>query len=139
MPSSLSSGFKSVLDQFTPDILGAFWLTESELSREISCFDEFNYLFDGLLSQYLYGQSLEKGTLPKANIFFTQNFNKKIFLSHIKCDGDISGALDEQMAIVKLATEERKKILVLNNTSKDWVAGLQKRYSQFEFITLELR
>lgn len=138
MPSNLSSEFKSVLDQFTPDILGAFWLTEEELSRELSGFDEFNYLFDGLLSQFLYGQSLEKGSLPKANIFFTQNFQQKIFLSHIKSDGDISAALDEQMAIVKQSNEERKKILVLNNTSKDWVAGLQKRYPHFEFIKLDI-
>ena len=136
MASNLSSDFKSVMDQFTPGILGAFWITENALSRELHGFDEFNYLFDGLLSQYLYGQSLEKSELPRANIFFTQNFNQKIFLSHIKSEGDISGALDEQMAIVKQGSDERKRILVFNETSRNWIADLQKRYSQFEFLPL---
>lgn len=135
MPSNLSSNFKSVFDQFTPDVLGCFWITDNELSRDLKGFDEFNYLFDGLVSQYLFG--IEKTGLPRANIFFTQNFAQKIFLSHIKNEGDISGHLDEQIAIVRNTTETRKKILVLNQVSRDWLSELQKRYSQFEFVKLE--
>lgn len=135
MASNLSSNFKSVLDQFTPEVLGCFWITDSELSRELKGFDEFNYLFDGLISQYLFGT--EKTGLPRANIFFTQNFAQKIFLSHIKNEGDISGHLDEQIAIAKNSSDSRKKILVLNQVSRDWLSELQKRYSQFEFVKLE--
>lgn len=125
------------MDQFTPEILGAFWITDKELSRDLSGFDEFNYLFDGLISQYLYGQTTEKRSLPRANIFFTKNFNQKIFLAHIKQDGDISGALDEQIAIIKQSTDSRKQILLFNETSRNWLQELQKRYSQFEFLPLE--
>lgn len=125
------------MDQFTPEVLGAFWITDKELSRELAGFDEFNYLFDGLISQYLFDKSRAIESLPRANIFFTKNFNKKIFLSHIKNEGDISGALDEQMAIIKSSEETRKKILVHNLSSKDWLNELKKRYSQFEFQKLE--
>lgn len=131
MPNS--ADLKVFLDQFTPDILGAFWITDVPLSRSLEGFDHFNYLFDGLLSQYLHGVERE---LPKANIFFTQNFAQKIFLSHIHNSGDISGHLDEQMAIVKNHGETRAQILVLNQSGKDWLSELKKRYPQFDFQSL---
>jgi hypothetical protein len=133
--SNLPAQFNLILDQFTPDILGAFWITDGELSRELPCFAEFNYLFDGLVSQYLFGN--EKSVLPRANIFFTQNFAQKIFLSHIKNEGDLSSHLDEQISIVKSTNDERNKILVLNQASRDWSLELQKRYPQFEFTKLD--
>lgn len=129
---------QTVIDQFTPEYLGLFWITDEELSRDLLGFDEFNYLFDGLISQYLYGQStFEDKNLPRANIFFTKNFNKKLFLAHIKRDSDISGVLDEQIALIQGNTEDRKKILIFNKTTHNWVFDLKKRYPQFEFYALE--
>lgn len=134
MPSKLSTHLKSVIDQFTPEILGAFWITDEELSRELLGFDEFNYLFDGLISQYLYGQSLDKNQeLNRSNIFFTNNFNQKIFLAHIKNSSETAGVLDEQISLIQGNRGERKKILIFNLSSKNWLNELQKRYAQFEF------
>lgn len=134
MASNLSGQFKSVLDQFVPDVLGCFWVSDKGLARDLPGFDEFNYLFDGLLSQYI---STSTAELPRANIFFAQNFDKKVFLSHIKNEGDISGHLDEQIAIIKNSHETRKKVLVFNQSSKDWLSELKKRYSQFDFQPLD--
>ncbi|MBP7845735.1 MAG: hypothetical protein KA116_13090 [Proteobacteria bacterium] len=141
MSSKLSPHLKSVIDQFTPEILGVFWITNEELSRNLSGFDDFNYLFDGLISQYLYGQDAqdagENKTIPRSNIFFTQNFNQKLFLAHIRQDGEIDGVLDEQIALIQENKRDRHRILIFNKTSKNWVQDLSKRYSQFHFTALE--
>jgi hypothetical protein len=138
MPSKNES-LKMIIDQIRPDILGLFWITDRELSRELVGFDEFNYLFDGLISQYLYGQK-ESSThfdLEKPNFFFNYNFNQKIFLAHIKMNSRIAGTLDEHIAIVmENKRTDSKKILLFNTTSKDVGSDLINRYPQFEFINL---
>lgn len=136
-----SDNLKIVLDQFTPDIIGFFWITNEELSRELTGFDEFNYLFDGLISQYLYGQKESKGDidLDKTNIFFTNNFKNKIFLAHIKNHSGISGIIDEHFALIQNdKTNDRKKILLLNTTSRELSSELERRYPHFEFKSLRL-
>lgn len=128
-----------IIDQFVPDILGIFWITEEELSRDLVGFDEFNYLFDGLISQYLYGQAENNSSinLEKPNFFFNYNYNQKIFLAHIKMNNEIYGILDEHIAIVQENKRtDSKKILLYNTTSKDVSGHLLKRYSQFEFKQL---
>jgi hypothetical protein len=139
MPSKISTNLRFVIDQFTPDILGVFWITNEVLSRDLLGFDEFNYLFDGLISQYLYGKTMGEGVvLPRSNIFYTKNFNQNIFLAHIKQDGEIAGVLDEQIALIQENTSNNRKIiLILNNTSTNWVSNLQKRYPKFDFHDLE--
>lgn len=129
----------SILDQFTPEVLGMFWITRDDLSRELIGFDDFNYLFDGLLSQYLYGQ--ENTDNQHAHIFFTENFNDKIFLAHLKTKeftkSQVAGDIDEQIALISARRPERKTILVFDKTTDGWVSELKKRYSQFEFKELE--
>lgn len=138
MPSRIDSNLKTVIDQFAPDILGVFWITNEELSRDLLGFDEFNYLFDGLISQYLYGQVEEKH-LERSNVFFTNNFNQKLFLAHLKMHSEIAGVIDDQIGLIQETKNgERKKILIFNQTQKNWGSDLQKRYPQFEFINLEL-
>ena len=70
MPFNIETNLKTVIDKFTPDILGVFWITKEELSRDLLGFDEFNYLFDGLISQYLYGQKEDANeiNIHKSNI-----------------------------------------------------------------------
>ncbi|MGZ3789579.1 MAG: hypothetical protein ACXVLQ_13710 [Bacteriovorax sp.] len=139
MSSNLSSNLKTVIDLFTPEILGAFWITNEGLSRDLVGFDEFNYLFDGLISQYLYGQRVEgENDHKRSNIFFTDNFGQKIFLAHVRDDNETASVLDEQISLVQENQGERKKILVLNRASRNWTQDLKKRYPKFEFLALEL-
>ena len=136
MPSNIESNLKTVVDQFTPNIIGVFWITNEELSRDLLGFDEFNYLFDGLISQYLYGQE-KTANAPASdlsNVFFTNNFNQKLFLAHLKMNSSVAGILDDQIGLIqKNKTIERNKILIFNQTEKNWGQDLQKRYPQFEF------
>lgn len=131
----------SIVDQFTPDILGVFWISNEELSLDLLGFDEFNYLFDGLLSQYLYGQKDNEinPDLNKANVFFTHNFNQKLFLAHIKMNAEIDSIMDKHLALIpENEKTERKKILIFNKSSKPVGSNLEKRYPQFEFKSLRL-
>jgi len=137
----LSDNLKRVVDQFTPDILAVFWITNEELSRDLIGFDEFNYLFDGLISQYLYGQVERESDLDlnKTNIFFTNNYGQKLFLAHMKMHSGIAGTLDEHIALIQEnRSSDRKKILLFNTTSKDYTKDLLKRYPHFDFKFLEL-
>ncbi len=130
---------QSILDQFTPEVMGMFWITRDDLNRELIGFDDFNYLFDGLLSQYLYGQ--ENNSNKHAHIFFTENFNDKIFLAHLKTKEfsktQVAGDIDEQISLISAAKSEKKIILIFDKTDDKWASELKKRYSQFEFRELE--
>lgn len=130
---------RTILDQFTPEVLGIFWITRDELSRDLLGFDDFNYLFDGLISQYLYGQ--EKNDEKHAHIFFTQNFDHKLFLAHLKTKdftkSQVAGDIDEQIALLQSSANTRKTILIFNKTEHEWLPELKKRYAQFEFRELE--
>jgi hypothetical protein len=129
----------SILDQFTPEVLGIFWITRDDLNRELLGFDDFNYLFDGLISQYLYGQ--EVSSEKHAHLFFTDNYKNKIFLGHLKTNGvsksQMAGDIDEQIALIQTSTTSRKIILLLDKTDDAWSSELKKRYPQFEFRELE--
>lgn len=137
MPNKIDPSI--LIDQVTPEIIGIFWLTSSSLDRSLTGFDQFNYLFDGLLSQFLYGENVAE---KRANIFFTDNFSKTLFLAHLKTEGasqsEISGDIDEQIALIQSNVQGRSKILVLQDTTNDWAMELQKRYVQFTFIKVNL-
>lgn len=140
MPANSETNLKKVIDHFTPEVLGVFWITNEELNRDLLGFDEFNYLFDGLISQYLYGQrdQEEEKHLERSNVFFTKNFNQKIFLAHLKTHDSIAGVIDDQIALIhENNSDVRKKILLFNQTSTNWLNDLAKRYPQFEFIEFD--
>lgn len=130
----------SILDQFTPEVLGAFWITREDLARELVGFDDFNYLFDGLISQYLYGQ--ENHQDKHSHIFFTENYQERVFLAHLKAKdltkSQLAGDIDEQIALIQTAKNEKKIILVCDTTEHEWHSELKKRYPQFEFRVIKI-
>lgn len=124
----------NIIDHVTPDIIGIFWITNSALDRKLAGFDQFNYLFDGLLSQFIYGENVSE---KRANLFFTKNFDQSLFLAHLKTEGasksELAGEIDEQIALIQSGANGRTKILVLQDTTNDWFAELHKRYGHFTF------
>lgn len=128
----------SILDQFNPEVLGVFWLTRDELNRDLIGFDELNYLFDGLISQYLYGLTEKKA--EHAHIFFSENFKARIFLAHLKTKditkSQIASEIDEHLALIPPSENHRKKILVFDKTEHNWINELKKRYPQYDFLPL---
>jgi hypothetical protein len=129
----------TILDQFTPQVLGIFWITPGKLDRELPEFDSFNYLFDGLISQYIYGQVDQKE--KHAHIFFTENYQERIFLAHLRSwdltKSQLASDIDEQIALIQNWKSEQKIVLVLDQTDHDWTSELRKRYPQFEFRALK--
>jgi hypothetical protein len=129
----------TILDQFTPQVLGIFWFTPESLNRDLPEFDSFNYLFDGLISQYLYGQEDQKD--KHTHIFFTENYQERIFLAHLRArdltKSQLASDIDEQVALIKNSQSDQKIVLVLDQTDHGWVKELTKRYPQFEFKALQ--
>lgn len=130
----------SVLDQFTPDVLGIFWITREDLNRDLSNFEDFNYLFDGLISQYIYGSDATSD--KHAHIFFTENYNNRIFLAHLRTrdlsKSQITGDIDEQITLIQAFKSENKVILIYDKTEDQWHSELKKRYPQLEFRVLDV-
>ena len=129
----------SVLDQFSPDVLGIFWITNEDLNRDLSNFEDFNYLFDGLISQYIYGQ--ETTSDKHAHIFFTENYNSKIFLAHLRTrdltKSKIAADIDDQIALLQASNTKNKIIYVLDRTSENWLSDLKTRHPFFIFRALK--
>ena len=139
MPNS-SQAKLSVLDQFTPDVLGVIWITHEDLKRDLANFEDFNYLFDGLISQYIYGQ--ETNSDKHAHIFFTENYNDKIFLAHLRTrdlkKSQIAADIDEQIALFQTSKNENKIIFILDKTTENWHSDLKTRFPNFDFKILKV-
>ena len=112
--------------------------TKQELNRDLPAFFEFNYLFDGLISQYLYGQ-IEDKHLERKNTFFTKNFDKLFFLVHTMLTENSKKELSEHIDILHYnQTEERRKILVLDTADSGLIKQLKDKYPQFLFQEIHI-
>jgi hypothetical protein len=139
MSAKLSPELKIVIDLFTPDVLGVLWITKQELNRDLPAFSEFNYLFDGLISQYLYGQ-VEDKHLERKNTFFTKNFDKLVFLVHTRFTENSKNELFEHIDILHYnQTEERRKILILDTETSGLIKFLKDKYPQFIFQEINIQ
>ena len=134
----MNQQLRIINDQFTPEIVGVLWISDNELSLNLKGFEEFNYLFDGLLSQYLYGEESKNNLKTDTNVFFTKNFNHHIFLIHLKSDHKIPDSLNQQLNLIeKNNNNGRKTILVFNQTDLKLETALEKDYPSFIFRNLE--
>ncbi len=127
-----------ILDQISSDAAGVIWISEGPIDLKVDFFDEFNYLFDGLLSQFL--KNNDKHTDLALNSFHTTNFGKSLFLVHIntlKLDKKkVSELLQEQVSLISAMKNENKLILTLNQSKEDWISDLKSHFQRFEFKNL---
>lgn len=138
MADNNSSQIPLIIDLFTPEILGAFWITEKKLSRDSVGFNEFNYLFDGLISLHIYGQENSLNEINK-NSFFTHNFEKLLFLVHVQNSKKSFDYIYEHIDVIKHnQAENRRKILILNDSNVGFKENLEKKYPQFIFENITL-
>ena len=134
----LNQQLSQVTDQFTPEIIGILWISNDELGLNLKGFEEFNYLFDGLLSLYLYGEESKNTKKSDTNIFFTKNFNHHLFLIHLKIGQNISESIQTQLALIeKRENKNRKTILIFNQTDSKLQSTLEKSYPSLVFRNLE--
>ncbi len=108
----------------SPDISGLFWFTTT--LKESSCFNNLDYIFDGLLS-------LNNPKDEDPSLFFTENFTNKIFLYHFPSI-EAGNHFQRAFEIISKNNLETRKFIVINETQKNWTETLSKKYSNFTFI-----
>lgn len=138
-PTSSHGAPPGILDLVSPYVFGILWVTKSELKRELPAFNELNYLFDGLISQYLYGSDTHHP--KKTHMFFTLNFAQKLCLVHIESQNmknhELMLLLKEEIKIMTGGHElkaPKNELLLLNQTEHNLVAGLSEAFPQFSVI-----
>jgi hypothetical protein len=120
-----------ILNLVDQNIRAILWLTEDALSNKTLGFNELNYLFDGLISDFLVAHPNKE--LNSIQSFFSKSFGNDICLVHISGNEISSGTIDEQIAFIKTHLNQSSDVVVLNFTNKDWESELKKRYSQLHF------
>lgn len=130
----------SVRDQIHSDALGVIWLTQGPLSMDQKAFYEFNYIFDGLLGEFL--TNADKPTLGALNSFYTESFGKTFFLIHINTETEskkkISDLLIDQVSLAGALKNSNKLILTLDETKASWIPELKATFQNFEFKAIDL-
>jgi hypothetical protein len=123
----------------TPQVLGLFWITSTNLSQFPSPFLEMDYFLDGLLTRYIQQrQNRKKQTLEEKNFFVSESFGTPFFVAHLKDHESVLKELEELMELIKpLAREGKRKILLLDK-NHNHLAALEKDYRDWIFEHLEL-
>lgn len=120
---------KNLLHKITPDIGAIFWITDKPLTSELNLYNDFDYIYDGLISHYLF----ENKSKTECTSFCTQSFGNPLWLIHISPEAH-SGTIDEQFFLLNKDEFQDKKILIVSEENKKWEQELPKRYAKFQFI-----
>jgi hypothetical protein len=129
----MSIDLSCLVEKITPDIKGVLWITQEDLSLDLNGFNQFNYLFDGLISEYII--ETKNVSELKSKIFYTKNFSNNLWLIHLN-GSQISSQIDEHMALISNVLDDNNKFIIINETYKKWEDELPKRYPQYKFISL---
>lgn len=133
------TNFKDFNSQINSNTFGIMWFTDKALTNETNGFKEFNYLLNGLLSQYLDNDDLHKDIA--SNIFFSENFGETFFLLHINVTKTtpekLKELLTEQINLTSALKSENKVILTHNLTNIDLTSEVKRNFPSFEFKKLE--
>ena len=117
----------SLLKKIDNEVGGIFWITNSQLSDSSIFFNDLDYIFDGLISEFLF-QNKEK--TAKTNTFCTKSFGSNLWL--VQIDSNTSSSdIDEQVALISSTTN--KKIIIVGDTNSKWFNEIPKRYTQIKF------
>jgi len=121
----------------TPEVLGLFWLTNDDLIKKPKYFHSIDYLLDGLLTNYLNIEQQNEFSRQK-KFFVSSSFGHPFFVSHIHLGStDIQEELIEIMNIATpLKRIEHQKIVIIDNSTENISAFLDKKFKDFSFVNL---
>lgn len=135
----MSGSSNKILDKISSNAIGVIWICQGPIDLNLDFYEDFNYLFDGLLTQFLTNN--EKHTELALNSFHTTNFGKNFFLIHINTQNQdkakITELLKEQVNLIGALKSKNNVILTLNQTSTDWISDLKGHFQYFEFKNLQ--
>lgn len=121
-----------LLDKLTPFVQGAIWLGNGELTTSMIGFTEFNYIFDGLLSQTISHYSKDEKKIPLS--LFTTSFGKKFFLHYFP---ELNRFPEE---LIDQKDENRNKVLIINSNPETKLSSkdFQTKYPGINFEIVDL-
>lgn len=143
----MKTDIQKLLDAITPDVLGVFWLTSTELHTRPRPFDALNYVLNGLLSEYCHNKDIiekDEKTLnvnsdsKYKNFFSSNNYGAPFFVAHLK--ENVSLVEQDFINLMTLAQTLKKQnkttILYIDLIPTNNLTILRKKYSNFNFVSL---
>ncbi len=124
----MDNHFQNFIANIDENISGIIWLTQGPIKSQSPYFSELNYLFDGLIAH-----SLKEFENTKSAVFFTLNFDKRIFLIHAD---SVNGFDDVIKNLHQLLKDQTKKLVIIHSTPV-LEKMLSKEYPQLQFKTFE--
>lgn len=122
-----------LLDSISPDTQLVIWPSKSALSKSSTHFQEFDYLYDGLISEMLDGQNRSEKELQDILTFRTKHFQKELWLVFIGPEAH-SSHIDEQFNIMS-QNLSNELVLIAGDKTK-WDEELPRRYTKFKFKSI---
>lgn len=133
----MKSTIQTLQDEITHNTLGIFWITESPLTKETLLVQEFDYFTNGQISNFLKaGQTNSNFT---KNIFIQKNFGEDSFICHLQDkENDRKESLLQLKSLVDAISTERNELILVNLSSYNYSAVLEKLYPAALIKTLKL-
>lgn len=126
-----------MLDLITHEVRGIIWLTDKPLANFPSCFQELNYLFDGLIGQHVANAS--HGSLgSEKNVFIGRSFDRDIVLIQIYGfeKTERLKILHDTVPIIPGQSEHANVLLIAKEDSSQLAKDLKKKFG-FRFKYFE--
>ncbi len=134
----MKSTIQILQDEITPNTLGIFWITESELSKETPLFREFDYFTNGQISNFL-KMAAERENVFSKNIFIQKNFGEDSFICHLKNENeDRKESLKQLKSLVDAVKTERNQLIIINKSKHDYEHEIRNLYPKAEIRELNL-
>lgn len=123
-----------ILSQINHDCLGVVWVTEKPLQDRPEHFKEMDYLMDGVLTKFINSESFASS---QKNFFIGKSFGMPFYL--VQLEANLQKLNDEAKNLMQLSIkdqDERKKVVILNNSSAKVDKELSKSFADLSFVQL---
>lgn len=122
------------LDTVDSTVLGIFWITDSPLSPNLPQIKEMDYLSNGQLSQH-FKRDQGVASLHSKNIFIQKSFGQDFFICHLHHNpAEVKDSMNQIKSLVENVHSSRKKLLLLNCTSYDYLKTITSLFSHSEIV-----
>ncbi len=128
-------------NELTPETLGAFWFTNNSLAQRPKLFYHLDYFFDGLLYKHVYNGKTKKADSSSKILFISKSFERPIFLCHMQHSNkqDLYEEMINVFDVLKTMINSRRKVLILNGTSKGYYKYLNLNFPNIEYKNIKIQ
>lgn len=125
----------TIQELLSPSVECLIWITEGLLKENPAYLQEINYIFDGLINNYLQEQRHRNEVGQAASVFMASSFGKQFSLIHIpQTLNKIDNKISESLAVIPgLKHDSRILILCPPLIKKSFTL---RGYSNFHAVSL---